>query len=85
MDIGLYATSHGTGYRDDTNFYLYSLPANQLLPIETALVAEQAGFPMPMANDASIAILGALVLFLIPNGKGEKLLDWKTIYRWKNC
>ena len=44
MDVGLYATSYGTGYRDGTNFYLYSLPASQLLPIETALVAEQAGF-----------------------------------------
>ncbi len=44
MEIGLYATSHGTGYRDDTNFFLYSLPANQLLPIQMAQVAEQAGF-----------------------------------------
>ena len=42
---------------------------------------EQTGFPMPYANDASIAILGALALFLIPNGKGEKLLDWKTAER----
>ncbi len=38
----------------------------------------QAGFPMPYANDASAAILGALALFLIPNGKNEKLLDWKA-------
>ncbi len=41
-------------------------------------LAEQAGFPMPYANDASIAILGVLALFLIPNGKGEKLLDWTS-------
>lgn len=41
-------------------------------------LTEQVGYPMPHANDASVAILGALMLFLIPNGKGEKLLDWKT-------
>lgn len=43
----------------------------------TALV-DQAGFPMPFANDASIALLGAIALFLIPNGKGEQLLDWQS-------
>jgi sodium-dependent dicarboxylate transporter 2/3/5 len=30
------------------------------------------------ANDASVALLGALSLFIVPNGKGGKLLDWKT-------
>jgi len=39
---------------------------------------EQLGFPMPYANDTSVAILGALALFLIPNGRNEKLLDWKA-------
>ena len=41
-------------------------------------MAERAGFPLPFANDASVAILGALALFLVPNGKGEKLLDWEA-------
>ena len=44
-------------------------------------LAEQAGFPIPYANDASVAILGALALFLIPNGRDGKLLDWKTAER----
>ena len=35
-------------------------------------------FNIPMANDASVAMVGAITLFLIPNGKGEKLLDWET-------
>ncbi len=35
-------------------------------------------FNIPMANDASVAMVGAIALFLIPNGKGEKLLDWET-------
>jgi len=33
---------------------------------------------VPAANDASIALLGAIALFLIPNGKGGKLLDWQA-------
>lgn len=41
-------------------------------------LAAHSGFPMPMANDASVAILGAIALFMIPNGHGERLLDWKT-------
>lgn len=27
-------------------------------------------------NDASIALLGAIALFIIPDGKGQRLLDW---------
>jgi sodium-dependent dicarboxylate transporter 2/3/5 len=41
-------------------------------------VCENAGYPLPFANDASVAMLGALALFLVPNGKGEKLLDWEA-------
>lgn len=30
------------------------------------------------ANDASVALLAVIAMFLIPNGKGERLLDWDT-------
>jgi sodium-dependent dicarboxylate transporter 2/3/5 len=30
------------------------------------------------AHDSSVALLAVLAMFLIPNGKGEKLLDWPT-------
>lgn len=33
---------------------------------------------LPGANDASVALLGAVVLFLIPDGRGGKLMDWET-------
>ncbi|MDG1875486.1 MAG: SLC13 family permease [Mariniblastus sp.] len=33
---------------------------------------------LPEAKDSSVALLGAVSLFLVPNGKGGKLLDWKT-------
>jgi len=33
---------------------------------------------VPTVNDTSIALLAAVSLFLIPNGKGSKLLDWEA-------
>jgi sodium-dependent dicarboxylate transporter 2/3/5 len=30
------------------------------------------------ANDASVALIAVVVMFLIPNGRGGKLLDWET-------
>ena len=30
------------------------------------------------ANDASVALLAVVAMFIIPDGRGEKLLDWKT-------
>ena len=49
-------------------------------------IASQFGFTN--INDSTVALLGAIVLFLIPNGerrgehrgegKGERLMDWKT-------
>lgn len=35
-------------------------------------------FDLPSANDASVALIAVVVMFLVPNGKGEKLLDWET-------
>ena len=33
---------------------------------------------LPYSNDAIVAFLGVVALFLVPAGKGEKLLDWET-------
>ena len=32
----------------------------------------------PSANDASVALIAVIAMFLIPDGKGGKLLDWET-------
>lgn len=32
----------------------------------------------PTANDASVALLAVILMFVVPDGKGKKLLDWKT-------
>lgn len=61
MDIGLYATTHGLGYRDDTNFLARSLPPEHMRPVEIAQLADQLGyhsmwFPdhvcMPLESDS---------------------------------
>ncbi len=31
---------------------------------------------LPGANDASVALIAVVIMFIIPNGKGHKLLDW---------
>ncbi len=33
---------------------------------------------LPSANDASVALVAVICMFLIPNGKGSRLLDWET-------
>lgn len=33
---------------------------------------------VPYSNDAIVAFIGVVVVFLVPNGEGEKLLDWET-------
>jgi sodium-dependent dicarboxylate transporter 2/3/5 len=32
---------------------------------------------LPTANDASVALLAVVLMFVIPNGKGERLLSWE--------
>ena len=62
MDIGLYATTHGIGYRDEVNFLARSLSTEQMQPVQTAQLAERLGyhsmwFPdhvcMPMASTSA--------------------------------
>lgn len=36
---------------------------------------------LPGANDASVALIAVVIMFLIPNGKGGRLLDWDTAGR----
>ena len=36
---------------------------------------------LPTANDASVALLAVIAMFIIPNGKGERLLNWEAANR----
>ena len=37
----------------------------------------QVWLDLPQANDASVALLAVVALFIIPNGKGQRLLSWE--------
>ncbi len=34
-------------------------------------------FGLPQANDASVALLAVVVMFLVPDGRGQRLLNWE--------
>ena len=62
MEIGLYATTHGIGYRDNENFLARAVSAEFLRPVETAQLAERLGFHsmwfpdhvcMPMVSESA--------------------------------
>jgi len=36
---------------------------------------------LPQANDASVALVAVVLMFLIPSGNGGRLLDWETAIR----
>jgi len=44
MHIGMYATTHGLMYRDNTNAFLRSLPVSAMQPVRIAQLIEQQGF-----------------------------------------
>src|ERR1700687_144622 len=44
MDIGIYATTHGIGYRDENDFFLKAAPLEEMRPVRIAQLAEAAGF-----------------------------------------
>jgi probable F420-dependent oxidoreductase len=44
MEIGIYATTHGIGYRDEVNFFLKSVSMDEMRPVRIAQLAERAGF-----------------------------------------
>jgi probable F420-dependent oxidoreductase len=44
MDIGIYANTHGLGYRDNINFFARSIPASQMCTVQIAQLAERTGF-----------------------------------------
>ena len=40
-----------------------------------------AWLDLPQANDASVALLAVVLMFLLPSGNGGRLLDWETVIK----
>src|ERR1700730_18561898 len=44
MDIGVYDSTHGIGYRDENEFFLKTAPLGEMRTVRIAQLAEAAGF-----------------------------------------
>ena len=44
MEIGIYANTHGQGFRDETDMFLAHTPFEEMRPVLTAQLAEKNGF-----------------------------------------
>jgi probable F420-dependent oxidoreductase len=74
MDIGLYSTTHGVGYRDDVNFFVRSVPAEQQRPVEVAQLAERVGFhSMWFADHVCMPLLSASAH--VANASGQRAYE----------
>ncbi len=59
-------------------FIVFSLTALAWVTRTQPFGGWKTWFDLPAANDASVAMLAVAVMFLVPNGKGSRLLDWET-------
>lgn len=89
--IGLYLTRHLTGSDGFTMpevgkwschearvLIVFLLTALAWMTRSEPFGGWKTWFGVPGANDASVALAAVIVMFLVPNGKGGRLLDWET-------
>jgi len=62
-------------------FMVFSLTALCWITRSEPFGGWTAWLGLPYSNDAIVAFLGVVALFLIPNGEGDRLLDWETANR----
>lgn len=59
-------------------FIVFSLTALAWITRTQPFGGWKSWLDLPGANDASVALIAVVVMFLVPNGKGSRLLDWET-------
>ncbi|MDK1022907.1 MAG: SLC13 family permease [Gammaproteobacteria bacterium] len=57
-------------------FIIFSLTALAWITRQQPFGGWSELFNLPGANDASVALTAVVIMFIVPNGKGEKLLEW---------
>ena len=62
-------------------FIIFSCTALAWITREAPFGGWRTWLDLPGANDASVALVAVVVMFLVPNGRGGKLLDWETAER----
>ena len=59
-------------------FIVFSLTALAWITRTQPFGGWKSWLELPGANDASVALIAVVIMFLVPNGKGSRLLDWET-------
>lgn len=59
-------------------FIIFSLTALAWITRGQPFGGWSSWLDLPAANDASVALISVVIMFLVPNGKGNRLLDWET-------
>ncbi len=59
-------------------FVVFSLTALAWVTRTEPFGGWTAWLSLPYTNDAIVAFLGVVILFLVPNGEDQRLLDWET-------
>ncbi len=62
-------------------FMIFTLTALAWITRSQPFGGWRSWLDLPGANDASVALLAVIIMFLIPNGKGARLLDWQSAVR----
>jgi sodium-dependent dicarboxylate transporter 2/3/5 len=59
-------------------FIIFSLTALAWITRSQPFGGWSTWLDLPAANDASVALIAVVIMFLVPNGKGDRLLDWES-------
>ena len=81
MHIGMYATTHGLMYRDNTNAFLRSIPASALQPVRIARLIEQLGFHSMWFPDHVCMPLQSASEH-VANTSGQRVAGWPEAQRY---
>lgn len=60
---------------------MFSLTALAWITRQTPFGGWSAWLGLPAANDASVALIAVVLMAMLPNGEGSRLLHWETVRR----
>jgi sodium-dependent dicarboxylate transporter 2/3/5 len=59
--------------------FMFTLTAIAWITRETPFGGWSAWFNLPQANDASVALIAVILMAVMSNGEGQRLLQWETV------
>jgi sodium-dependent dicarboxylate transporter 2/3/5 len=59
--------------------FMFTLTALAWITRETPFGGWSTWFNLPQASDASVALIAVILMAVLPNGEGQRLLHWETV------